>query len=347
MVLLCHGLGSISQDWTQRWPRLLGFLANGNRGVSVFFVISGFLITSLLLREQAKTGAISLRNFYLRRFFRIVPPFYTYLLCVLLLGVAGWLRLHPASFLSATFFVKDYLGGGDWWTGHSWSLSIEEQFYLLWPAALVLLRPERARKMALGIVVAAPVIRLMSHALLHQIGPAEEYMFHVRMDGLMLGCLLALYEGAPLLDKIIAKSGFLAITGVAFLALGAPYLTAHFGGWYTFPFGYSIEYGVIAVVLLYVVRKPYTAIAAVLNNRLVVHIGVISYSLYLWQELFLTRLNQTWTGWVPLSFLCCAGAAELSWRLVEKPALRIRTHFERHPQTRRELETVEPVCVAS
>ncbi|MFI5089789.1 MAG: acyltransferase family protein [Terriglobales bacterium] len=343
MVLLSHGLGSMPGNWTQRWPRLLGFVANGNRGVSVFFVISGFLITSLLLREHEKTGSIGLRNFYVRRFFRIVPPFYAFLCCLLLLGVAGFLVLTPASFISAMLFMRDYVGG-EWWTGHSWSLSIEEQFYLLWPAALVLLRPERAKKVALGIVVAAPVIRLMSHALLHHIGPTEEFMFHVRMDGLMLGCLLALYEGAPLLDRIIARSGLLAMAGVAFLAFGAPYLTMHFGGWYTFPFGYSIEYGVIAVVLLYVVNNPHARIGAILNHRWVAHIGVISYSLYLWQELFLTRLNHTWTGLVPLSFLCCFVAAELSWRLVERPALRMRTRFERQPQLRQRVGTV---CAAS
>ena len=339
MVLLAHGLGSMPH-WMQRWPRLLGFLANGNRGVSVFFVISGFLITSLLLRERAKTGSVSLRNFYLRRFFRIVPPFYTYLLCLLLLGGVGFLVVHPTSFLSAAFFVKDYVGEGEWWTGHSWSLSIEEQFYLLWPAALVLLRPERARKVALGIVFAAPVIRVISHALLHHLGPAEEFMFHVRMDGLMLGCLLALYEGAPLLEKVVARSGFLSVAGIAFLALGAPYLSMRFGGWYTFPFGYSVEYCVIAVVLLYVVRNPSARVAAVLNNRLVVHVGVISYSLYLWQQLFLTGLNRTWTGAVPFSFLCCFAAAELSWRLVERPALRMRARLEREPRSCREVETI-------
>jgi peptidoglycan/LPS O-acetylase OafA/YrhL len=343
MVLLSHGLWSMPGNWTQRWPRLLGFFANGNRGVSVFFVISGFLITSLLLREHEKTGSISLRNFYVRRFFRIVPPFYAFLFCVLLLGMAGFLVLAPGSLFSAMLFVRDYVGG-EWWTGHSWSLSIEEQFYLLWPAALVVLRPERAKKVALGIVAAAPAIRLASHALLHQIGPTEEFMFHVRMDGLMLGCLLALYEGTPLLDRIIARSGLLAMAGVAFLALGAPYFSRHYGGWYTFPFGYSIEYGVIAVVLLYVVNNPHARIGAILNHRWVAHIGVISYSLYLWQELFLTRLNHTWTGLVPLSFLCCFVAAELSWRLVERPALRMRTRFERQPQLRQRVGTV---CAAS
>ena len=331
MVLLSHGLSSMPGDWSHRWPRLLGFIANGNRGVSVFFVISGFLITTLLLQEYDKSGSIGLRNFYIRRFFRIVPPFYAFLLCLFLLGRAGFLVLSRASLPTAMLFVRDYVGG-DWWTGHSWSLSIEEQFYLLWPAALVLLKPQGARKMALAIVVSAPVVRLASHAFLHHIGPTEEFMFHVRADGLMLGCLLALYKDTALMDRIIARSGLLATAGVTFLTFGAPYLTGHFGGWYTFPFGYSIEYGVIAVVLLYVVNNPGTGIGIILNHRLAVHIGVISYSLYLWQELFLTRLNHTWSGAIPVSFLCCFVAAELSWRLVERPALRIRTRFERPPQ---------------
>ena len=343
MVLLAHGFSSMRPDWPRPWPVLRDFLANGDRGVSVFFVISGFLITSLLLREEAKTGSISLRNFYLRRLFRIVPPFYVFLSCVLLLRIAGFLTLTPWNFLSSMFFVKDYMVG-DWWTGHSWSLSIEEQFYLLWPTALVVLGRKKAKRVALAIVVAAPVIRLVSHAFLHHLGPAEQCMFHVRMDGLMLGCLVALYEGTALLEKITAVSGRLAMAGIAFLALGAPYFFQRFHGWYTMPFGYSIEYCVIVVVLLYVVKSPHPWIGGVLNHRWVVHVGIISYSLYLWQELFLTPLNHTWTGLVPLSFLCCFAAAELSWRLVERPALRLRARCERQPKSRQE---VEALCVVS
>lgn len=210
MVILGHGLHAMPQNWPARWPLLFGVIANGGLGVSVFFVISGFLITSLLLKEEGQNGSISLRSFYVRRFFRIVPPFYAYLSCLLLLSVLGWISVGRGSFLAALCFVKDYnYLTTDWWTVHSWSLSIEEQFYLLWPAALALLKRNTATKVAVWIVAAGPITHVVSHIFFHQIGPREIFMFQIRADALMIGSLLALYEGTLLLDKVKAISGSL------------------------------------------------------------------------------------------------------------------------------------------
>ena len=136
MVLTAHLAASVTA--LEHRPLLLYTIGNGNRGVSVFFVISGFLITSLLLKERELTGKISLRDFYLRRAFRILPPFWVFLACI---AVIWKLRIIETSWTNlgvALIFLRDYIPG-DWWTGHSWSLSVEEQFYLLWPAILVFL----------------------------------------------------------------------------------------------------------------------------------------------------------------------------------------------------------------
>jgi peptidoglycan/LPS O-acetylase OafA/YrhL len=110
---------------TRKSPFAHDTIFNGNRGVSVFFVISGFLITSLLLKEEQVTGQISIQAFYIRRVFRILPPFWIFLVVVAVLWKSGTIETSWANLGIAFTFLRDYISG-DWWTGHSWSLSVEE-----------------------------------------------------------------------------------------------------------------------------------------------------------------------------------------------------------------------------
>ena len=137
-------------------------------------------------------------------------------------------------------------------------------------------------------------------------------MFHMRMDSLMIGCVVALFY-----DKLQFKWKWVG-TATIFLFVVSPYLITRLHGYYLLPLGYSLDNLAIAYLLLYVVRNPSRVSGRVLNNRVIAHIGVISYSLYLWQQLFLGLWPFPW-GLLG-SFL----AAELSWRIVETPALRLR-----------------------
>src|ERR1017187_2106620 len=114
-------------------------LFNGGSGGSIFFVISGFLITSLLLQEHRKRGSISLPGFYLRRAFRILPPLYFYIGVIILLGVAGRMALNRNDLISSIFFFHNFTEGATMWAvEHLWSISVEEQFYLVRPVVLFL-----------------------------------------------------------------------------------------------------------------------------------------------------------------------------------------------------------------
>src|SRR6202012_6060119 len=105
--------------------------------VFIFFVISGFLITSLLLHEQEKRGTINMRSFYFRRAMRILPPIYFYIAILLLLGWAGRLAITKIDILSALFFFRNYATNLSMWSiEHFWTLAIEEQFYFIWPCVL-------------------------------------------------------------------------------------------------------------------------------------------------------------------------------------------------------------------
>ncbi|MBV8782143.1 MAG: acyltransferase, partial [Phycisphaerae bacterium] len=112
--------------------------AKGQFGVEIFFVLSGFLITMLLLREEQKHGRIDLKMFYIRRGFRILPPAMTYLLVVAVLAIVG-VSTASGDLATSALFVRNFFSWGSTDTGHFWTLAIEEQFYLLWPLALVVL----------------------------------------------------------------------------------------------------------------------------------------------------------------------------------------------------------------
>ena len=125
------------------WLDPLWRVDTGNLGVRVFFVISGFLITSVLLAEYARSGTIALRRFYVRRAFRIMPVFYVFLAVMAIGGALGLLEAPLSSVLLAGTYTGDYTHLS-WSVGHTWSLAVEEQFYLLWPGHIVLLGLRRA-----------------------------------------------------------------------------------------------------------------------------------------------------------------------------------------------------------
>ena len=145
-------------------------------------------------------------------------------------------------------------------------------------------------------------------------------MFHMRMDNLMIGCAAAMF-----CDQLQFKWKWVAPV-IIFLFVVSPYLVTQFHGYYLLPFGYSLDNLAITYLLLYVVRNPGSLSGHVLNNRVIAHIGVISYSLYLWQELFLGKWAFPW------SVLGALMAAELSWRIVEKPALGLRDRVMESPK---------------
>lgn len=336
MVLASHVAANIPV--LEKHPLVSYTIFNGNRGVSVFFVISGFLITSLLLKEEQATGRISIRDFYVRRVFRILPPFWVFLAMVAVLWRLGTIQTSWSNLGIAFTFLRDYISG-DWWTGHSWSLSVEEQFYLLWPAVLVFTGRRRSLWIASVLIVTVPLIRILSHILITgKLGPIENFMFHMRVDSLMFGCALAMvYRNqrfARFAERILKWPGVLVALVFFFLVSG--YLNQRFQGYYMLPLGYTLESIAITYLLLYFVTNPGSIGGKFLNTKPLVHIELISYSLYLWQQLFLATARDAPSHWsasllggFPFNLAAAFLAAELSWQVVEKPALNLRRRFER------------------
>jgi peptidoglycan/LPS O-acetylase OafA/YrhL len=327
LVLLAHGSATLLASRAGS-PEMFG--EYGQLGVSVFFAISGFLITSLLLAEFQERQKISLKGFYTRRVFRIMPAFYGYIAVVGLLTLSGAIATTGSDYLSASLFVWNYNFSADnWFLGHIWSLSVEEQFYLFWPLMLVLLKPRKAMGLAAGLIVLAPALRLGTYVLLPQSRGHIPIMLHTRVDALMFGCLAALLFDKAWFQRLLQRLYRWRLPAVAacFLLLVSPYLRHRFEGAYLLTVGYTIEGAAIILVLLWAIQNAHRPVGRLLNLRPVAFIGVMSYSLYLWQQLFLTNQNTTFTGRFPLNLLFVFLAAGISYYLIERPCLRLRRRF--------------------
>ena len=301
----------------------------GNLGVRVFFVISGFLITTLMLQEWEKTGTLSLRSFYFRRTLRIFPPFLVFLACMLVLTQAGVLAIPWREFVYAATYTMNFSADRGWNLGHLWSLAVEEQFYLLWPFVMVALGVRKALRCALAVVLISPFLRLgLSYALPSQI-PGIGNTFYTIADPLAIGCCLAGYSGE--LSKNLRYQAFLRSNWIYAIAASIPVVNALPGTKLSFLIYQSFLNLAIAVLLDSVVHHPNRAAGRFLNWSPLRAIGVLSYSLYLWQQLFVDHGGTYGWNAFPANVVLAGMAALLSFYLVELPALSLRKKAEVRP----------------
>ena len=301
----------------------------GQSGVDVFFVISGFLITQLLLKASEIKNTLRLRDFYFRRFFRIFPPFYVYLGVVLSLWITGMVAQNSRDLISAATYTWNYRRHGqNWLLAHTWSLRLEEQFYLVWPPCLAFLGKKRSTYVALGVIFLSPASRIVTYLLAPAWRGAEGIMLHTRLDMIMFGCAMALLWEDERFNRWVEKllNPTLFAFSAFYIVILAPCLSARFEARYDWPIGYTLRGVLISIVLLYVVRKPGSFPGRVLNLRLLRHVGIISYSLYLWQQMF----TGPYTFLFPLNIAAILACAELSYFLVERPAFRLRDLIGKH-----------------
>ena len=317
MVLLGHLSG------TRGFARIdLGIGNYAHLGVTVFFVISGFLITSLLISEQAETGRISLKLFYFRRTLRIFPASYTYLIVLCALCALGIITVPRVDLICAFTYTMNYLPGHAWQVGHLWSLSVEEQFYLLWPFAFSVL----GRRKGIGAAIAVMGIAIFARAgaRLFLIGtPYRDLpMFPMVADSLASGCLLALTrtwleKQRWYLNLFRPLPALAAVAVILILNRLAEYTVVGV-------LGTSIINVGIALLIHRSVFTPKDSVGVFLNWRPLAFIGVLSYSLYVWQQLFLNRNSSSWINAFPQNILFAVAAALASYYMIEKPMLGLR-----------------------
>lgn len=322
LVLFAHCTG------TRFFPSFVFLRENlGNLGVRIFFVISGYLITTLLLTEMRKTGTISLKWFYIRRALRIFPAAYAYAGTLILLTWLGWISLTPKQLLHASTYTVNYLEPRPWNIAHLWSLSVEEQFYLLWPAVLVLAGRSRGMKIAGCVFFIAPVFRSLYYIL-----PGSSPLlwgmitFQTNADSLAAGCVLAGTQvwlaSKSRYNAFLQSRAFILMPLLIVAAFSLQHLTI-------VPFSHPVMNLTIAICIDRCVRFHDDAFGRWLNWKPIVFVGVLSYSLYLWQQPFLNRLSTSPVSWFPLNLLLVIPPTLGSYYLVEKPFLNLRKRIER------------------
>jgi peptidoglycan/LPS O-acetylase OafA/YrhL len=272
---------------------LFGVLPGGFFGVDLFFVLSGFLITTLLLEDG------TLGRFYSRRVRRLLPAL---VVLLVICSPLGW-RLIAESVYLGNFFGA--FGSGhinDTGLGPLWSLAEEEQFYLFWPLLLLVLNGSR-RRLIVGLSVAF-VMLIGYRAGLAYSGASMRRLYYApdtHADGLVLGCLAALVR--PKIATVYGRVGL--IVAVSFFFVGA---------WTTSWLAYGLPIFEIASVLLIVAAAD--GLLPELKFRVLVWLGLISYSLYLWNQpvRFYFQSRHPW-----MELAVAVGVAVLSFQFVEQP----------------------------
>ncbi len=322
----------------QKLASLFPLAFDGNLGVRFFFVISGFLITYLLIQEHDRLGEISLRNFYARRALRILPVYLLYLAVVACLQFFTKLHQAPITWIGDLTFTTNFLPRGPI-SGHLWSLAVEEQFYLIWPVTFIWLG---GHKKLAPWVFATPILLAILCRMVKQAGLVPwvlHPLFHmhsslVNFDSLDVGCMLAFLLARHRQTAMAWLSGGkkYAAMILGFLLVALP--TMNLPGLLPLliPTGPLLQAAGFGTLLLTSVLHPGSF--KPLNWPLIAQVGILSYSIYIWQQIFSIGpqsygLSNVWwlsfPGWLLLAFL----AGVTSYYGLERPLLKLRARFRR------------------
>lgn len=326
------------------------------RGVLTFFVLSGFLITWMMLNEHERDGTVSVQNFYVRRILRIFPAFYVFLgLSV----IARWIsagRLAPSMFydyLSAFTYTCNYrfalTPGIQHTSRHTWALAVEEQFYLLWPCVFLAFQND-LRKLTRFLIAAIVLVDLYRLVLFFNFHVHEKYLefaFDCRADHILVGCLLAvlLKRGVftPFWNFITASTWISLIPLGPIIASIAASFRFHLP--YRFGVGFVIDPILTAILLVQVIAMGRTALWGWLNWPITRYVGQVSYGMFLYHMIayrivagFLGNFSLLWR--VPAVWLVALLMGAASFHIVERRALRLKSRFS---GKRPRLSTPSPV----
>jgi peptidoglycan/LPS O-acetylase OafA/YrhL len=317
----------------------LGAWVPGGFGVTIFFFLSGFLITTLMRLEYERLRSVNMKHFWLRRLLRIWPPFYL----VLLTGVAAALIFQPGT-LSAGAVRALLLHFTNYWTvwhgfdgqpdgtGVYWSLAIEEHFYLVFPWVYVAMQRARLthRDQALllwGLCALVLLWRVVLIFILHAPQPRTYLATDTRIDSILFGCALAVWNN-PVIDPPTGRDATLKyyLLPAALLTLGACIVIR--GDGFRETLRYSLQGAALTLVFVSAIRFQKWGAFRLLNWKPVMFLGTISYSLYLIHQTVLIKVQGlTYPHRLPqavLSLLIATGIAWGIYQLIEKPCAKLR-----------------------
>lgn len=271
---------------------------------SNLFILSGFLITTLLLKEKVSKGKVSFKNFYIRRALRILPVAYLFLAVVYVLNQSFKLHITYKSFFTAFSYLKNFnIRGSDWYTGHFWTLSIEEQFYLFAPIILIT-NVNRYIKLIFTLAILVPIasylvfntigVGYFINQFFYKISFVVLYLFSTVFNISTLYILSGSLLSILMFKQIVVFSNLenrYYLSSILFVIA----ICAHFPNTkYYLPFVSPIVFTLLICVVIVLNLQQQNFLTVFLTNKFLVKTGVLSYSLYIWQQLF--TANQPWSG---------------------------------------------------
>lgn len=329
------------------------------RGVLTFFVLSGFLITWLMLKESEKNKDVSIHNFYVRRVLRIFPAFYVFLI---LAFAAQWLTQGGLSkslfgdYLSAFTYTSNYrfalMPNMEHACWHTWALSVEEQFYLLWPWFFVAFQKDlrKLTYLLIGAIILVDVYRVVLFFGLHVNENWLERSFDCRVDHLLVGCLLAVLLKRGVLARF--WNFLTARTWIPLVTLGLIVLSIALDFRFHLPYkiavGFVVDPLLTAIFLVQVMAMGSTGLWSWLNWRVVRYLGQVSYGMFLF-HMMANRLILTLFGphslWVhvPAVIALAALLGACSFHLLEMRFLRLKSKFTPASEKRSLAAIAQPI----
>ncbi|MEO8086623.1 MAG: acyltransferase [Bacteroidota bacterium] len=312
----------------------------GGYGVDLFFVLSGFLVSGLLFSEYKKRGAVNVRRFLIRRGFKIYPSFYFFILCSILIYAIGFENYFPVqSILSEVFFLQSYLH--PMWS-HTWSLAVEEHFYLLIALFIFLavkfkwIAKEKVMIPALSAAILLSLfLRIVYVMTVYRESHEPFYFSHLRIDGLFTGALLGycLHFKPDMIEKIYHKKKILGLLSVVLIV---PAFILGTENLFMVTIGFNLLHIAFSFIILLLMDEKVGKImfgrgAMGMLSAAICTIGIYSYSIYLWhltmQNLLLRVIDDLNIETVVYVFASIITGVLVSI-LIEKPMLRLRDrHF--------------------
>jgi peptidoglycan/LPS O-acetylase OafA/YrhL len=326
----CFLSGDINlQTWSHRE-------AVGLFGVKIFFALSGLLITTKLLDEESRKGNISLYSFYVRRAFRILPASLLFLLVIGLLSCANIIPVSINRWRDTLFFFANYSSSqSSWYLGHFWSLAVEEHFYFIWPLTFFLLKNNRHRVVVVILAAFFVAIWRMTDFKFGISGSTPAVFWgrtDIQADGILWGVAAALISRSKY-RKISSLQGCLTKPFVLY-ALGA-ILAAIAASEWLMPLNWKLNFFLltakavlIPILLLTTVTQSKSWVGHLLENSVLRWIGRLSYSIYIWQQLFLVwrpSLSQGMSPWqnFPLNLVGVVLISCASYYFIEQPFVKM------------------------
>lgn len=327
LVLFAHGSDSIFRGYGLD---LRQFHYIGLFGVQIFFGLSGFLITSRLIADEQKRGSISLSSFYIRRFFRILPASLVFLFTIAILGMAGIIPVTIGRWLSSLLFFANYsTAQATWYLGHFWSLAVEEHFYFVWPLVFFLVKKTEKRQ---AVVVLTALMIALWRALDFklQITGSSPAVFwgrsDIQVDNIIWGVLVALLfndkNWRVQIELFLRHPITMPLMIMTLVVLSA----AHVADWKLKFILITFKAIIIPLLILGTMINANRFMFFILETPIFKLLGRLSYSIYLWQQLFLVWDGETLqvlalVQYFPINYVLVFFCAIVSFLLVEKPMI--------------------------